>query len=126
MPRKLLFLLFVVIVPILLVSACNLNIPNPNISPTPTPAPTASSTGEINSPAPEPTATRVLPRAVTVCLGQEPNSLYPLGSLNSAARSVLGAIYDGPIDIFTNGYQPVILEKIPSIARVIWLCWILA
>jgi peptide/nickel transport system substrate-binding protein len=27
---------------------------------------------------------------------------------------VLGAIYDGPIDTFTNGYQAVILEKIPS------------
>jgi peptide/nickel transport system substrate-binding protein len=27
----------------------------------------------------------------------------------------MGAIYDGPIDTFTNGYQPVILEKIPTI-----------
>jgi peptide/nickel transport system substrate-binding protein len=32
-----------------------------------------------------------------------------------AARSVMGAIYDGPIDVFTNGYQPVILEKLPSV-----------
>jgi peptide/nickel transport system substrate-binding protein len=55
------------------------------------------------------------PRTFTVCMGQEPNTLYPFGTLNAAARSVLGAIYDGPIDTFTNGYQPVILEKIPSI-----------
>jgi peptide/nickel transport system substrate-binding protein len=34
--------------------------------------------------------------------------------LNTAARSVLEAVYDGPIDTFTNGYQPVILERIPS------------
>jgi peptide/nickel transport system substrate-binding protein len=53
-------------------------------------------------------------RSLTVCLGQEPNSLYPYNNLNSAARSVLSAIYDGPIDIFANGYQPVILETIPS------------
>jgi peptide/nickel transport system substrate-binding protein len=66
------------------------------------------------SPEPAPTAT-ALPRTLVVCLGQEPNSLYPFGTLNMAARSVLGAIYDGPIDTFTNGYQAVILEKIPSL-----------
>jgi peptide/nickel transport system substrate-binding protein len=63
---------------------------------------------------PVPTAT-ALPRTLTVCLGQEPNSLYPFGTPNMAARSVLGAIYDGPIDTFTNGYQAVILENIPSL-----------
>ncbi len=76
--------------------------PAPNLEPSPSPA--------------EPTATIApLPRSLTVCLGQEPNTLYPLGNLNSAARSVLAAIYDGPIDAFANGYQPVILERIPSI-----------
>jgi peptide/nickel transport system substrate-binding protein len=48
-------------------------------------------------------------------LGQEPNTLYPLGQPNSAARAVLGAIYDGPVDVFANGYQPVILTQIPSL-----------
>ena len=38
-------------------------------------------------------------RSLTVCLGDEPNTLYPYGSPNSSARSVLSAIYDGPIDI---------------------------
>jgi peptide/nickel transport system substrate-binding protein len=52
---------------------------------------------------------------LTVCLGQEPNSLYPFGDLNSAARSVLAAVYDGPIDIVDYEYQPVILTQLPSL-----------
>jgi len=54
-------------------------------------------------------------RSLTVCLGGEPNTLYPYGNPNSPARSVLSAIYDGPIDIVEYGYEPVILEKIPSL-----------
>ncbi len=61
------------------------------------------------------TMTPAAPTTLTVCLGQEPNTLYPYASPNVAARDVLAAIYDGPIDIFSNGYQPVILEKIPSV-----------
>jgi peptide/nickel transport system substrate-binding protein len=55
------------------------------------------------------------PRSLTVCLGEEPNTLYPYGDLNSAARSVLSAIYDGPIDVTQYSYEPIILEKIPTI-----------
>src|SRR5512142_957312 len=54
-------------------------------------------------------------RALTICLGEEPNTLYPYGSLNAAARSVLSAIYDGPIDVVNYGYEAVILEKVPSL-----------
>lgn len=54
-------------------------------------------------------------RSLTVCLGQEPTTLYPYGNLNSAARSVLSAIYDGPMDVVEYGYEPIILEKIPSL-----------
>jgi peptide/nickel transport system substrate-binding protein len=35
--------------------------------------------------------------------------------LNAAARSVLSAIYDGPMDVVEYGYEPVILEKIPNL-----------
>ena len=63
-----------------------------------------------------PTATPVPPRTLTVCLGAEPNTLYPLGGPNAAARSVLEAIYDGPMDVLGYRYQAVILRKIPSIA----------
>ncbi|NOH01449.1 MAG: hypothetical protein HND47_05465 [Chloroflexi bacterium] len=52
--------------------------------------------------------------SLTVCPGQEPNSLYPFGELNSAARSVLAAVYDGPFDTIAYEYQPVILTKMPS------------
>ena len=52
---------------------------------------------------------------LTVCLGHEPNTLYPFGELNSAAQSVLAAVYDGPFDTVGYEYQPVILEQMPSI-----------
>ncbi|OGN75743.1 MAG: hypothetical protein A2X25_02970 [Chloroflexi bacterium GWB2_49_20] len=72
---------------------------------------------------PEPTPTRqaaltptpVTQKTLTICLGQEPASLYPYGTLNASARSVLAAIYDGPIDSNSYGYQAVILQKLPSL-----------
>ncbi len=107
--------LFLLLIFALFVSACNLQFPQ-TLSPAETA--TAAAIGvpaETPSlPAPPPTFTPV-PRVLTVCLGQEPNSLYPFDVLNTAARSVLEAVYDGPIDTFTSGYQPVILESIPSI-----------
>jgi peptide/nickel transport system substrate-binding protein len=66
-------------------------------------------------PPPTPTTTPAPPRTLTVCLGQEPNTLYPFGEPNAAARSVLDAIYDGPMDVVDYNYQPVILERVPSI-----------
>lgn len=62
------------------------------------------------------TPTPGAPRTLTICLGSEPNTLYPLGGPNAAARSVLEAIYDGPMDVVNYHYEPVILEKIPSLA----------
>lgn len=100
----------------LILSSCNLGLPVTNpVMPTPGEALPEETSAQAQSPTqPPPTATPV-PRVLTVCLGQEPNSLYPFDVLNAAARSVLEAVYDGPIDSFTNGYQPVILERIPSI-----------
>ena len=97
----------------LILSACASAAPGP----VNTPATPVTGLPATASPVPQPSPTKALPRSLTVCLGEEPNSLYPFGVLNAAARSVLGAIYDGPIDTFTNGYQPVILEKIPTIAN---------
>lgn len=76
-----------------------------------TPTPTV-----VLLPTPTPTATPVPSRTLTVCLGQEPNTLYPLGEPNAAAQSVLEAIYDGPMDVVNYNYQPVILQRVPSIA----------
>jgi peptide/nickel transport system substrate-binding protein len=78
-----------------------------------TPAPPSSSTltpGPAYTPTPLPT------RVLNICLGETPNTLYPLGVPNAAARSVLAAIYDGPFDIVNYQYQPVILEKMPNLA----------
>lgn len=52
---------------------------------------------------------------INICLAQEPNSLYPFTELNASAKSVLAAIYDGPIDTVDYEYQPVVLENLPSL-----------
>ncbi|HZW02723.1 MAG TPA: ABC transporter substrate-binding protein, partial [Anaerolineaceae bacterium] len=64
-----------------------------------------------------PTATEVPPRVLTICLGQEPQTLYRYGGSARAMWSVLEAIYDGPMD--TRGYrpQPVILTGLPDLAN---------
>ncbi|MGZ6347019.1 MAG: hypothetical protein ACXWNC_05575, partial [Anaerolineales bacterium] len=74
------------------------------------PVPTSTPTKQ-----PTPSSTAVPPRLLTICLGQEPVSLYPVDNPSTAARSVLAAIYDGPIDTNSSGYLPVILERIPNI-----------
>jgi peptide/nickel transport system substrate-binding protein len=61
-----------------------------------------------------PTATPIS-RTLTVCLGQEPNTLYPYGGPNAAARSVLAAVNDGPIDTIGYDYQAVIITRMPSL-----------
>jgi len=69
---------------------------------------------------PQPTAIPVTPTPLpatelTVCLGYEPRSLYSYQASSQAAREVLKAIYDGPVDIFGSGQvEPVILEKMPE------------
>ena len=81
--------------------------------------------GEGTTPAPAPTEPPVIPppvepteepfRTLTVCIGGEPNTLYPYGGPNAAAQSVLQAIYDGPMDVVSYEYKPVILQSVPSI-----------
>ncbi len=56
------------------------------------------------------------PKALTVCLVGEPDTLYLYGGSRLAAtRHVMEALYDGPIDNLNYAYQPVILRKIPSV-----------
>ena len=88
------------------ISACKLPF-LPSKAATATAAPSETS-------APIPTATPV-PSKLTVCLGQEPNTLYPFGGPNAAARSVLASVNDGPIDMIGYEYQPVILTQLPSL-----------
>ncbi len=73
--------------------------------------PTASTpTGIPASPTPTDFAS-----TLTVCLGAEPNSLYPFGELNAPAKSVLAALYNGPINAIDYEYQPVILTQLPTL-----------
>jgi len=83
------------------------DVPSPSPSPLPSPLPT---------PAPTSTPTPVPPKEFIVCQALEPNTLFVYGNPSRAARNVLAAIYDGPIDTRTYQFQPVILEKIPSLA----------
>jgi peptide/nickel transport system substrate-binding protein len=62
-----------------------------------------------------PTVTPLPPRVLTVCMGQEPASLFLYGDTTSAAQGVRQAIYDGPFDVYNYEIQPVILEKLPSL-----------
>jgi len=76
-------------------------------------------TGQPIKDAPEltPTAT-LLPapeRLLTICLGREPASLFYYDATSMAARDVLAAIYDGPVDIRDYTTHPVILQKLPSL-----------
>ena len=90
---------------LIMLSAC---VPQVTEIPVTSPTPVASQPTPIFTPTPA-------QRSLTICLGEEPNTLYPYGSLNSAARSVLSAVYDGPMDIVEYGYEPIILEKIPTL-----------
>ncbi|MEW6716250.1 MAG: peptide ABC transporter substrate-binding protein [Chloroflexota bacterium] len=76
-----------------------------------------SSPGFVSTPestsTPEPTPH---PRTLVICLGSEPASLYYYNVSMLTERQVLEAVYDGPIDYRSHGYQPVILEKLPSLA----------
>ena len=76
-----------------------------------TPTPTV-----VLPPIPTSTATPLPSRTLTICLGEEPNTLYPLGGPNAAARSVLETIYDGPMNVVGYNYQAVILQRVPSLA----------
>lgn len=98
MKKTLPIVLFIFIV----ITACGLS------QAVPTETPTA-----IVTPPPSPT-TPPESRSLAICLGQEPNTLYPLGELNAAARSVLAAVNDGPIDMVGYDYQPVAITRMPS------------
>ncbi|MEN6523778.1 MAG: ABC transporter substrate-binding protein [Anaerolineaceae bacterium] len=95
----------ILIIGILLLTACNGASATTAVTATPQFTSTPSYT-----PTPEPQKT------LTLCLGSEPTSLYPYGSSSRTTWSVLEAVYDGPFDVLDTGVQPVILEKTPSLA----------
>ena len=99
---------FILLLLLIIVAGCT-----PSQSATPTPAlPTIEP-----SPTPIPPTPTPLPKNLTVCVGQEPSSLFLYGgSYSQSMWSILEAIYDGPVDYVNYEYKPVLLEKMPSLA----------
>ncbi len=84
---------------------------------TPSPEPTETSTPtDVPEPTPTFTPTPLPPKTLVVCQPAEPDSLYLYGNSWIEARHIQEALYDGPIDNRAYSHQPVILEKLPSLA----------
>jgi len=75
-----------------------------------TPGPTQT---VIATPTPEP----VEPRLLSICIGNEPESLYFYGNHSGAEFNIFQAIYDGPIDLRGYAASPVILDELPTQAN---------
>ncbi|MCH7586484.1 MAG: hypothetical protein IIC78_00360 [Chloroflexi bacterium] len=73
--------------------------------------PAATNTPKIIAPTLIPTSP---PRTLVVCLGREPSSLYLYANTRPEADTILQALYDGPIDLRSHRYEPVILASLPS------------
>jgi len=97
---------------VIFVAGCQTSQPLPQNTPV---VPTQAITEAVPEP-PAPTATPESPDTLVMCVQEEPQTLYAYGGSSRSMWSILEAIYDGPID--TRGYQsePVILEKLPSLA----------
>ena len=98
----------------LLLAACHAqnDTATPQVA-TPVPQETEPPDVVVVTPSAQPTPQ---PRRLTICMGQEPATLYPLAGETRAMKNVLAAVYDGPIVYRQFGFQPVILEKLPSMA----------
>jgi peptide/nickel transport system substrate-binding protein len=97
-----------IIILILMISGC---------SPSPSATPTVEVPTAIPSITPVPPTSTPVPKNLTICLGQEPSSLFIYnGSYSQSMWSILEAIYDGPVDYINYQYIPVLLEKLPSLA----------
>ncbi len=53
-------------------------------------------------------------KILSICLGEEPASLFLYGDQSTSARIIRQALYDGPIDQVGNQSISVLLEEIPS------------
>ncbi len=106
-------LLWIGLAIILGASACNYPAPDP--VPGTTPTVTQSISGEALPATPTATPQPDPPRALSICLTQEPASLFVYADSSLAARAVRQAIYDGPLDRLDYGIQAVILEKTPRL-----------
>lgn len=56
------------------------------------------------------------PKDLIVCQAQEPDTMYPAGGSMLAARAVQHALWTSQYTTLSFGYQPVGIEKMPSLA----------
>lgn len=96
-----------------LLAACQSTPVFPTASPS---VPTAALTEAIATVEPTQPATASPVNTLVVCTQVEPQTLYIYGGSSSSMWSVLEAVYDGPFDARGFSSQPVILQKIPSLA----------
>jgi peptide/nickel transport system substrate-binding protein len=57
------------------------------------------------------------PKELTICQAVEPNTLFIYNGPSRAARNVLEALYDGPIDSPAYQFRPTILAELPTPAN---------
>ncbi len=86
-------------------------IPLPTLKTSSSPQPTTRGTDLTATPTSLGNSSRLL----SICLGREPDSLFYYDAASTAAKDVLAAIYDGPVDVQNYLAKPVILERLPSL-----------
>ena len=104
--------LFPLVFILLLCSGCNFKPIKSGLTSQTTENPAAP----VASAAAEAASTPQAKRVMTVCMGQEPSSLFLYSDSSQAARNIRQAIYDGPFDTVQYVLTPVILESIPTLA----------
>lgn len=67
---------------------------------------------QISTPTPLPTP--VPERVLSICLGEEPRSLFLYGDLSTSAQIIRQALNDDPVDQVNFQSTPVLLREIPS------------
>ena len=90
---------------LLFAAACGGQPPAVAVVPTASPQPTVT---------PVPPTAVPAPRVLTVCLENEPASLYIYSAAGRGWNHVQEALRDGPIDRRSFGRQPIILERLPD------------
>lgn len=96
-------------------TACLTPVSSITVETPPLPMP-ASTVAPSPTPRPAPSPTAIPDRTLTICAGSEPAGLYLYAEGAYIKDLILEAVYDGPIDSVNYRYQPVILEKLPSLA----------
>ncbi|TFG47786.1 MAG: hypothetical protein E4H33_05295, partial [Anaerolineales bacterium] len=66
--------------------------------------------GPLSTPVPSPEPKKIL----SICLGEEPYSLFIYGDQSPSANIIRQAIYDGPVDLVNFESFSTLLEEIPS------------